>query len=741
MPPRSGPVREDCAHVHRDRTVGVAGAWPGARFVAALAMLVAAGSALADEPARVGPPKTGVLVNDPRAQDGYTLIFPMPSTRTYLIDMQGRVARMWQSKYAPGQEAYLLENGHLLRPAKMADSEALSAGAGGGGRIQEFDEKGKVVRDFKFHNEKQIQHHAVTRMPNGHIMMLVWERKSPEECIAAGVKPENAGRTDILVDALIEVQPAGKTGGKIVWEWHLRDHLIQDRDRTKPNYGDVAAHPELIDANFKRDVIAAVSRRAAEASSRIAADPKAGAKKAEEKGNDAAFDRLKTIGYVGAGGAGSRKLEGYFPDWNHINSVCDDAKLDQLVNSSRQFSEIYIIDHGTTSAEAKGHTGGGYGKGGDILYRWGNPRAYRAGTEADQRLFHQHDAQWIPDGLPGAGPILIYSNGDGRPDGTNYSSVDGIVTPVTADGRHERPPGKPFDPDQPVWTFATPNKEDLFSPIICGTQRLANGNALLADGFLGSIWEVTPSKEVVWKYIVPRDMKPGTEIRPGGAGIAETPSPPACERRPLQALPDSVAMWLWLSPDQKKSAAELEAHGALAVEAMLTPGQRDRLKDLAKPGGPTGFRLEPEPAEILTPDVVGRLELSGEQEQRLESLRKETSARILAILSGQQRRWYNTSVATRRSFIGGSEGRPAGQRHLPRLPVRRGLPRAVPPRPRAGPDHRGAGEAGEGPVGHRGARPLRVGRPGNTIHDRCPGDMSIEEGSADESAVQDPEAS
>ena len=127
-------------------------------------------------------------------------------------------------------------------------------------------------------------------------------------------------------------------------------------------------------------------------------------------------------------------------DWTHINAVAYNADLDQIVISVHAFSEIWIIDHSTTTEEAAGHTGGKRGKGGDLLYRWGNPRAYRAGTNVDQKLFVQHNAHWIPKGLPGEGHMLVFNNGNRRPDGA-YSSVDEIVLPVKSDGTYERSRG------------------------------------------------------------------------------------------------------------------------------------------------------------------------------------------------------------------------------------------------------------------------------------------------------------
>ena len=166
------------------------------------------------------------------------------------------------------------------------------------------------------------------------------------------------------------------------------------------------------------------------------------------------------------------------------------------------FNEIWIIDHSTTTKEAAGHKGGRKGKGGDLLYRWGNPQVYGAGSAADQRLFAQHDAQWIPSGCPGAGHILIFNNGRGRVEG-DYSSVDEIVPPLDKKGNYYRQTGESFGPEGPVWSYVAPHKEDFYSSHISGCQRLPNGNTLICSGEKGIFFEMTEEKKIVWKFINP----------------------------------------------------------------------------------------------------------------------------------------------------------------------------------------------------------------------------------------------
>jgi hypothetical protein len=439
------------------------------------------------------------LLDQPKPFPGYTLVAPLLSTDTYLVDMQGRFVRRWVSTYTAGQEAYLLENGHLLRAGQLLREERLFAGPAAGGHIQEFTWEGELVWDFRFHTEKQVPHHDFTRLPSGNVLLLVWEIKTAEETISAGRRPELVDGT-WLVDSVIEIRPTGKETGEVVWEWHAWDHLIQDHDSSKANYGTVTSHPELIDVNYGQTLLVELSR--------------ASQSPEEEAQRKSDLKTLRSIGYVGP--PPTKENPGITPDWTHINAVAYNAELDQIMLTVRSFNEFWIIDHGTTPSEAKGHTGGPNGKGGDLLYRWGNPQSYRAGAKADQRLFAQHDAHWIARGLPGAGHVLVFNNGLGRPGG-DYSSVDEIVLPVDARGRYFREPESAYGPTEPIWRYTAPSKSDFIAGFMSGAQRLSNANTLICDGVRGTIFEVTLNKEVVWSYTY------AGAVRSGPAGFTGPP--------------------------------------------------------------------------------------------------------------------------------------------------------------------------------------------------------------------------
>ena len=492
--------------------------------------------------------KLGLNLHDPAAFQGYTLLSPLGSKKSFLLDMDGRVVRTWECGCTP-LSSYLLENGNLLRFGTIPQEEVkFGRMPGGAGRLQEFTFDGELVWQFDYDSETRYGHHDAMKLPNGNVLMIAWERKSRDEAIAAGRAPDSLHDKPLIPCFLLEIKPSGKSGGEIVWEWHIWDHLIQDHDPSKANYGSVAEHPELIDVNF------------------------GGAETAPPQ-NAAPANPLGGLGYVAPPAAGQPIFPD--PDWTHCNGVDYNAELDQIVISVHGFSEFWIIDHSTTTEEAKGHTGGRYGKGGDLLYRWGNPQAYRAGTKADQKLFAQHNAHWIPKGLPGAGHILLFNNRQEDETG-KFSSVDEIVLPVNESGHYQRPTGERFGPEEAAWSYTASPKTDFYSNFISGAQRLPNGNTLICSGAHGIVFEVTADKQMVWKYINP--TKESIFDQPPGGG------PPSPEIGKL--LPRHVLQDLKLSDEQQAELAKIEREAEEKLEGVLNEKQRQRLAELRKSPSP-----------------------------------------------------------------------------------------------------------------------------------------------------------
>ena len=137
-----------------------------------------------------------------------------------------------------------------------------------------------------------------------------------------------------------------------------------------------------------------------------------------------------------------------------------------------------------------------------ILYRWGNPQAYQAGTTSDQKFFGQHDASWIEPGCPGEGNILVFNNGLYRPTG-KYSSVDEIVPPVDNNGNYYLEPDSAYGPAVQTWIYTANPPTSFYSSGISGAQRLPDGNTLICNGEMGKIFEVTPEGATVWQYTSP----------------------------------------------------------------------------------------------------------------------------------------------------------------------------------------------------------------------------------------------
>ena len=378
--------------------------------------------------------------NEGTLDDGYVLFAPIGATTTYLIDKCGKLMKTWISAYKPGQSVYLLPDGTLFRTGNANNATFIAGGQGG--IVEMIDWDGNVTWSYTVSDTAKCQHHDAKVLPNGNVLIIAWELKTKTEAIAQGRNPALVAAT-LWSEQVLEIQPVGSNGGIVIWEWHLWDHLAQDFDATKPNFTSIALNPQLLNLNYG-------------ASAAVA-------------------------------------------DWVHLNSIDYNPTLDQIVLSAHNMSEIWIIDHSTTAAQASGHSGGNSGKGGDFLYRWGNPQVYNNGTSADKKFFGQHNAYWIESGVPFANQIMVFNNGVARPGG-NYSTVEIINPPVNG---YTYMSDVPFLPLSSSWIYNAGNPNAFNAQNISGAQQLSNGNVLMCNGPAGTFIEVTTNGTMVWKYINP----------------------------------------------------------------------------------------------------------------------------------------------------------------------------------------------------------------------------------------------
>jgi hypothetical protein len=245
---------------------------------------------------------TGLLrFNKAKAFDGYTLVGT--GNKAFLLDMEGKLVHKWDLKLNVGLYAVLLPNGNLLAGGSMRDKAPVNFG-GSSGMITEYDWNGNVVWEWQEMTDTYVQHHCFQRMPNGNTLVLGWEYKSYEECIAKGRDPNtlsqdgynNHGKVikGLWPDYVREISP----DKKVVWEWHVWDHLGKGEKE--------------FDINFVL--------------------PKA-----------------------------ARYMAG--PDWTHFNTVDYIPETDQIILNSRNFGEFYLVNHKTGEMEYRWGNPSAYGKG------------------------------------------------------------------------------------------------------------------------------------------------------------------------------------------------------------------------------------------------------------------------------------------------------------------------------------------------------------------------------------------
>jgi len=356
----------------------------------------------------------------------YTLYSLQNSTSAVLVDTNGTTFHTWSfaSNAKTGYSSHLLPGGTILRAVARTGNSF--NGGGICGQIQKVDWNNTVLWSYVYSSSTYCSHHDICPMPNGNVLLISYESKTAAQTTQAGCSQS----ITMWPDKIVEVHQTGATTGEVVWEWHVWDHLCQNVNPAKDNYvTSIVQHPELLNINYNTS-----------------------------------------------------------KDWMHVNGIDYNEQLDQIVFCSHNLNELYVIDHSTTTEEAAGHTGGNSGKGGDFLYRWGNPAAYQAtGTN----VFHVvHDAHWIPEGCPNAGYLVAFNNNGIS---NNQSSVD-LINPPYNGYNYSHTPGTAYLPS----TYTQRHTCNGHSNGQSSSQQLPNGNMHVCIAEAGFIYEVSPTNALLW---------------------------------------------------------------------------------------------------------------------------------------------------------------------------------------------------------------------------------------------------
>lgn len=361
----------------------------------------------------------------------YTLYAPKNQSVAYLIDTNNGVYHTWNfnSTQKSVYSAYLTPGDTIVRTYKPSSNTTWNTGPCHGG-IQKVLWNGTIVWDWNyFLAGSYCPHHDICPMPNGNVLIICYEVKSSSLATQAG----SSSASQFYSEKIIEVKQTGYSTGTIVWEWHLWDHLCQNYNSTKDNYvTSIVNNPQLMNINY----------------------------------------------------AGT----GMLPDRYHMNGIDYNADLDQIVVSMHFMNSAFVIDHSTTTAQAAGHTGGNSGKGGDFLYRWGNPASY--GATGSTKFNVIHDAHWVSSNNPNFPDYLCGYNNNG---GTGGVTAITIWNPPDSGYIYSLSLGQAYGPTNYAYQFNaafTANNEG-------NSQQLPNGNMLVNNSF-GSIYEVNSTGTNLW---------------------------------------------------------------------------------------------------------------------------------------------------------------------------------------------------------------------------------------------------
>lgn len=375
-------------------------------------------------------------------QDGYTLIYPHNQPDVFLLDMCGEVVHRWENadSLRPGNVAYLQENGDIVltyRPQSFSN-DPIWAG-GGGATIERRTWDNDVVWTYSLNDSTARFHHDIEVKPDGNVFAIAWERFTAEEAVQAGRDSSLTPENGLWSEMILELEPDGNGGANVVWEWHVWDHLVQDVDDTKLNFGVVSENPSKIDINF---------------------------------------------------GTASSPPN----DWLHINAIDYNPYFEQLLLSVPTFDELWIVDYANFSP---GQLLWRWGN--PAAYDMGTSEDQQLFYQHDCHWVYDH----VTINNPDFGKIAVFNNrvpseGGGfhsavhllNPSYTDYDNSFGVDANTGT-----------YLPTSFDWTYVAP--DSIYTSGLSSFQRLENGNSLICYGRWGDTREIAPSGELVWRYKTP----------------------------------------------------------------------------------------------------------------------------------------------------------------------------------------------------------------------------------------------
>jgi len=383
---------------------------------------------------------TGTTIYEPtRAYNSYVL-FSAPDGNTHLIDMDGNEVHRWNKFGFPAEMLDPAQNagrkGHVLVQLKNGVSPFGNIFANQ--EVGELDWDGNVVWSWgaQAPNGKALQNHDIHRLPNGNTLLVV-----TIDHPVTGVSDQA-----IADQRIIEVS----SDGQVVWSWTVGDHMEE--------FGMSPAGREILRQTYRGG------------------------------GHGFGFLTINDMEPIGSN------------QW--FNAGDKRFAPDNIVIDSREASFIAIIDKQT--GKIVWRLGPDYAigdnKNGGLATIASNalrPTLSLSTPRPVDQTSGQHDAHIIPEGLPGAGNLLVFDNEgpSGFPPTRLSAQLGSRVLEIDPQKRTIVWQYTGINSDQPLWGF--------YSSFISSARRLPNGNTLIDEGMNGRLFQVTSAGEIVWEYINP----------------------------------------------------------------------------------------------------------------------------------------------------------------------------------------------------------------------------------------------